>query len=497
MKTPAVQQKAMLGIALVVNAALTAGIVLAIASSDRSPVQWLILIALAIGLLAGCLMVPISWLPLVALVVFALGPQRLLPDVLQDFPPSAIVLLLWAARKLLTPTSSTAPRGSRALVGGLTLLLLLWMGFSTLFSIDRPSSIVWMLLFATATVPVVFLSDAVRERVVLVRGWSVFGAVLGAYAAVELVLARNIVYGYIYSFFGGDGQHWETYRASASLGSPVFAGMFFACSTAIALAQWASSRSRWGLVLLAANAAGLVATLTRGGYIAVAVAVVVGFLVSAVHRNRATIRVFLAGALVATVGLAVALAVPAVAARLLSTEASGSLTQRTRSIDIVVERSATLPPTGAGPDTSFLAMGRAILDLRFIENSYLQLLLSIGLVGVLLFVALLGAAWVSAFRRRDMEAIMLLTVFGASIGTYNAIDDQHGTVVVLGLVLLVALHGTRDALESPDAAERAGRSAGSDVPVPASTGTSETPPWAAVGPRRDRAEGARVHGTSY
>lgn len=429
-----------------ITVALVLGALLLVERSGRVPAQMTIIVSLATLALLFCALAPVHTLPFVALMVFALGPQRLLPDLLQDVPPSAVVLGIWALRKSVrargTGTYATAA-GRNAVIASL-FSLLTWMVFSAAFSLDRRSSLLWLIAFAISVVPVVMIKDAGREKSLLLRGWVVFGAALGAYGVLEFALQRNPVYGFIYSFFGGDGQHWESYRSSMSLGSPVFAGMFLAASSSLAVAAWLQRRGGTAAIGAVLNLAGLAVTLTRGGYIAFAVALCLGLAFLVVRRQGSALRgVAVIGVIAAAAWWAVQ-SIPALAERILSDEASGSLTQRTRTVDLVLQRVVTLNTSGSGPDTSSLAMGDLIVDLRYVENSYLQLLLDLGFVGLIIFCVWLLTLFVAAARRSDLAACMLAAAFFVSLGTYNAIDDQHGTITVLALVALICLNKLSD-----------------------------------------------------
>ena len=411
-----------------------------------------VLLLAGIGATIFAFACPINLLPSAVLLVFALVPKRLLPDVLGDFHPAAIMIVVWALRVAFIRRDRTRSMLLREKsTAAAAVLMVAWLAVSTIFALDKPVSLGWTMTFAICVLIPVFIPMEVKARENLLAIWRWIGAALGALGVVELATSRNVLFGYIYDVVGSDGQHWDSYRATMTFGHPLFAGMFLACSSALAVAYWFREHSKMAVLVVLGNVGGLVSTLSRGGLLALAIAATFGLLYLVVttegKRGRALL-LGLAGSLGATAFLALN---PAILSRFASDEASGSLTQRLRTITIATDQAQLLPLTGAGPGNSALGIGNAIVSLRYIENSSLQVLLGAGFVGVAVFVIILVLALRNAWRLRDLDGLMLLTAFAVAIGTYNAIDDQRATMAILGLVLFAtARHGHNESFSVPE-----------------------------------------------
>lgn len=426
-----------------VGAATIAGIVsfaigpLTSDSGYSSAVTTVLLLA-AIGSTIFAFACPINLLPSAVLLVFALVPKRLLPDALGDFHPAAIMMVVWALRVAFAGRKSDRPKLARDIPTiVVSVVLVSWLGISTIFALDRPVSVGWSLTFAVCVLIPLFIPMETKARDNLISIWRWSGALLGFLGVVELATSRNVLFGYIYDILGSDGQHWDSYRATMTFGHPLFAGMFLACSSALAIAYWFRTQSKLASLVVLGNVGGLISTLSRGGLLAAAVAATLGLLYLVVTTEGRRGRALILG-LVGSLGITAFLALnPSLLSRFASDEASGSLTQRLRTITIATDQTFLLPLTGAGPGNSALGIGNAIVSLRYIENSFLQVLLGVGFIGLTLLVGVFALALRRSWKDRDLDGLMLLTSFAIAIGTYNAIDDQRATMAILGLVLFV------------------------------------------------------------
>ncbi|MFD1720149.1 O-antigen ligase family protein [Amnibacterium endophyticum] len=396
-----------------------------------APVDGVIVIVIVAALwLAAAFAVPTRALPTMAILVYALIPYRVLPG--------AVLLLIWSVRRAAA-ARRVGPWPSRGGVAVLAIVsaLLLVAVLSLVVSPYRGASAAWTVNCLLALGAVVVVGDCRSEAASLRRVWPAVGAVVGAYAVLEYVLRRNPVYGAVDQLIGGAAvQNWSGYRSTASLDHPVYLGMFLACSCALAVGAFARG-SRWSLVAVVLTGGGLVTTLSRGAFLALGVAGVVGAILAA-FAGRAVLRRFAAVLVVAAAITAVAL--PVLLERFGSSEAQGSVTQRTRTYDIVFSAWTQHPVLGTGGGTAADAVGDAILSLRYIENWYLQILLGLGAVGLLVVAALVAALLTTAVRRRDLPAAMLTAAFCVAIATYNA-DDRAATLFLLALVVVVVVGG--------------------------------------------------------
>ena len=205
---------------------------------------------LAFVVVVTLFLVPAHILPAVALAAFALIPARILP---QDGPIGALplttmIIVVWAVRRLLTDPAdrqpSAAPAPFRSATRYFALLFLAWSLFALVRSTDLQASLGWIISFSAGVLLPLAIVTASREAYWIRRVWLMLGATLGAYALIEGALRANPVWGTLFSVLGlSDSQHWSVYRATASFGHPLFAGLFFAVACALAIGVWLQENS--------------------------------------------------------------------------------------------------------------------------------------------------------------------------------------------------------------------------------------------------------------
>lgn len=407
---------------------------------------------------AALFILPAHLLPAVALVAFALVPARVLP---QDGPFGALplttaILVVWAVRRLLSgpvrpplrarssvarlrarPAEESAPFRAAAVVFG--VLFLGWAAFTLVRSTDLQTSTGWLISFTAGALLPLAIGSAAREAEALRRAWLFLGGWLGAYALVEAALGVNFVWGTLYTVLGlTDSQHWSVYRSEASFGHPLFAGLFFAVALALAVGNWLTTSSRWMLSAAIFSGLGLVATVSRGALLAGVMAVALAYGASMVQRGEKRWSRFAALAVLAVIGLIALFQYDAFSARNNSSEAELSSQARDMGTWVAVQSANLTGWIGSGPGTSGIT-GRLFDDV-VIENSLLQLLISVGLPGLLLFAGLVGAAFLHALSRGAVGAAAALLAYSVSISSFNAIDALRPMHLLLGCLLIVALH---------------------------------------------------------
>lgn len=431
----------LLAVAVPITVGLTVLTLVLVQSSPRSAFVSAALAVLFIIFGVAAILLPTDWLPAASLLVFALAPKRLLPDALGDIHPASILVLVWVVRRLLSGESRGQSSGNRRTFV-LGIIALAWMVVSTAFSIDVGNSLVWMGVFVCTVICVIGLGLTEREASLLTKCWLVAGSLLGLYAVVEAALRRNPIYGPIYNLFGDDGQHWETYRSTATLGHPLFAGMFLAVAASMAVSRLIEGFKVSRLFAAVACIAGMLATLSRGAILALAIATLFGFALAVSRNARRRLTVVLSFTGLAIVGFAFVSLSPSIMDRFSSDEATGSLDQRVRTIGIVAEALQGAVATGGGPGNAALSLGDQILSLRYIENSFLQILLGVGIIGLLLVLAFVASAFAQSWKRGDTLGVMQIVAFIVAIAGYNALDDQRVTITLLGLVLALSMDRT-------------------------------------------------------
>lgn len=418
--------------------------------------------AIALIVLLVLLTLPVQVLPALALVIIVLIPDRITDVTLMPvISPATVVLGVWLVRKMLSHDERTAvvvrsgtDRRLRRTLVVLCVLLTAVMIPLTVVSPAKHYSVSWLFTFVVAVLGPLLIDDTEAETRLLSKVLPWIGMVAVGYALIESALERNPVYGPIYEALGKpDVQHWAVYRSDGSLGHPLLAGLFFAVLLAFAVGRWVESR-RFGFVLLAVlSGLGVVATVSRGSYASAGVAIAVLVVVGMVALRRGRLRLFVV--LVACSGAAVlALNSSSFVERGLSTEALQSVGSRSVLPQIAWETARAYHFLGAGPAAAQAAAVPYNFQGLPIENSYLQLLISIGLPGLLLFVGILAVTALLAVRHQNLGALAALVAYATAISGFAALDTRRNLLVLLGVLILLCIADRRSTADPAAAAEQ-------------------------------------------
>ncbi len=412
--------------------AVVAGLVLPFPYSGYAAAVFVALAAVALLTLP-----PVHVLPTVALVAFVLVPHKIFEaSIVPPLPVALVVVAVWLIRRLVRQRGSVpVPIGRvKAIYLLVASAFVAWSLLTTVWSINPARSLGWTVLFATLALAPSFLADLTAEARLLARVWPVMGAVLGVWAIIESITQFSL-YERLYGLLRIPylDQHWEVFRTSLSFGHPLYAGAFLAATAALAFGILIA-RPGWLIaVCTTLTVAGLVTTVSRGAFLGLGAAVLVmlvAALVTADAHNRRWRLLLTGGSVLAAVAVVFS---PPVLQRLGSSDASGSDLFRLRVLETVFQEAAQSGWMGVGAGNSRLA----VLDqVTFIESSLLQLLLSVGIIGLLLAGLILVVAVIGGLGRRNFAFVGALIALSIALTTFNALDDLYTTHVILGLVLL-------------------------------------------------------------
>lgn len=455
--------------------------------------------AAATLLVTFALTVPCAWLPGCALALFLTLPTAYLPLPLllgRFFTPSVVVLGVWAVRVLAANRhvrASAFGKWWRVVASGLAC----WLLLGSLSSLTPQRSAAWSLVL----VAVVIAAGAAAEssgdetRHAFERSWVWSALVFGVIGCAEGLTHWNP----LASHYEVNGslitQHWSVYRIETTLGHPLMNALVFA-TLAAGAGMIALTRPRPLSVTAAVFSSGAVAfTGSRAGALALVLGIGVGVLSAFFSRTtRPGWRIAAVIALV-VVGVGVWTS-PVLRHREASKEGQMSSAYRTglTSIAWTIVRHDSY--VGSGPGTSQRRLEQDEPKTLVLENSPLQLLVSLGVPGVFAFGTLLAGATWTAIRRRRWEGAAALVAGTVVASGFNGWDQVPVTLVVLGAALVLALAGDRRAVR-PGAADEwtcrpapacAGQSA---RPMPAEHVSSGRPPAATCRPLRQT---SRSHG---
>lgn len=424
--------------------------------------EYMLLVASAIFFSAICLTLDRHNLPSIALVFYAVFPLGYsnAPAASTVLTPSGLVMLVWFFRGILDRESRTVlPVGSSQIKAGVFFLFTFsaWLIVKTIDSESLGRATAWTgAFFLLVLIPTLTRMD--RETVSRLKTtWVVCGAVLAIYGLAEFFLANNYIYGPLYEKAPFPiEQYWSTYRITTSLGHPLWNSIFFSVSAAIAIGRFAEvGRLRW-LMLGAVCALGIFLTVSRGGVIALAAAI--GVIVLAHIAIRVTViqepvlqatpkrspqfatsgrARALVVAMLAVLGIAAIVNSSIFQQRISSANGIASSTARTELISIALDMSERYHHLGSGAGNSnFSISGSA--NAVVIENSFLQLLVSLGIPGVLLFSALLISAIATAMKARSLAVTGGLVAYCVAAAGFNWIEANRAGLLLLGLLVSMA-----------------------------------------------------------
>lgn len=401
--------------------------------------------------------IPVHTLPAAALVVYAVVPGKLLPDIalMSTIPLGTAILLIWRLRIALASavgrkahslkdSSSIAARRDLVVTGIFAALFTIWVTLSALVHSSQAFGLGWMLSITVALFIGLTVRSAPREASLLMNTWIVVGSIAGVYAIVEFALGESPLFGALYALNDQVvAQHWSVYRAQVSFGHPLFAGSFFTAAAVLSIIRWLEKGGKLLLLAGLLSSAGMVATLSRGSMLATIIAIAAGVLVISLARGRRGIGRYTLLILVAGAAIMLVTSLDAFNERNNSLEASLSAGARDTGFMVAMQAAESSGFLGSGPATS--GMTAAQFGEVVIENSYLQILISLGIPGLVLLTLFFGAVLVGGLRaRRFAPTAALLGVLIALAG-FNALDAVRSMHLVLGLAVFLALHAPAEA----------------------------------------------------
>lgn len=394
-------------------------------------------LAIAVGVLFA---VPLRFVLPSALAASALLPAFYtpLPYTVRLVAPAVVGVAVWLLRSLRS--GRLAVPGWWVLLSAATACWLLFKLADTLrFTVSLAWSAQFALLVLAAGFAVVTGQPQIRET--LLRTWLWLGLLLGLAGIAEAAIGANPLEPIYRAANSPLYQAWSVYRITTTLGHPLMNGLFFAIAATMAVMVAADSSRPRGTRRVAAacaGAAGVAVTLTvsRSAILGLIIGLIVGFLVivmSRTYRLGAKVALAIAGAVAAVA----AWNSPLIAARSASAEGSGSAQYRSQVLDQAAQAMSVDNYLGSGAATSAFRY-QSIGATRIVENSWVQIPVSLGVVGAALVGLLLIGLLFAAARRRRPEAAAGLAAFIVVAAGFDVIDSNPTALALLGfLVVLV------------------------------------------------------------
>ncbi|WP_455133509.1 O-antigen ligase family protein [Microbacterium aurum] len=423
-----------------------AATVLLVGAASVLQVEPGIVVAAALGLvgLAALFLVPVHWLPAISALAVTFVPGRFIPHdgPFRPIAPLVLVLIIWVFRRValrqVPPGSSDLPpfqpSALRLTVYVPAAFLVIWLAYSVVSSSSVTTSISWTMSYLLAVLMPMLVPDSRREGIVLREALMWGGAVLGAYAFVEQLLGFSPLFAVIGS---APEREWSVYRAFATFSHPLAAASYFTIPAMLALGAWARGRGLRYLFLSGFAVLGVFATVSRGAMLAVAVGAAFLFLsllLDPAVRAQGRMLVFVG---VGIVGALFAASFGPLQDR--SDSIEGGLSEGARELGLTVALKAINAGNwlGTGPGTSGQTARR--FDQVIIENSLLQVVISIGIPGLLCIAALLAGLIITALSQRDAGTAAAIVALSVAYTGYNAIDAVLYLHILFALLVLLSL----------------------------------------------------------
>lgn len=441
-------------------------------------VSIVVVVAGLVALGAGVVLfvVPAHWLPAIAVWVFAFVPARFIPNdgPFRALPALTLIMVIWVFRRVILRQGAPdvlpgeqryIPPATRLWVYVPAVILVVWLAFSVYESRNANTSVAWSVSFLAALMAPMLVPDCRREGELVRTAFIWAGGTLGAYAFVEQLLGTSPIYGRLFDALGRTVErNWSVYRAFASFSHPLFAAAFFTVPSMLALGKWARTGRFLYLVLAGLAGLGVFATVSRGSIAAVGVGAAVVF-VCCIFDPQIRVRGRMVGfVLLGVVGLVGASGFGPLQERANSLEGELSNGARELGIDVALKAAAHSHWLGSGPGTS--GQTARIFDDVVIENSMLQLLISIGIPGLLLLAAILGGVILNALQARDFGAAAAVVALAVAFTGFNAIDAVFYLHLLIGMLVLLGLSATPPPPTDPLADARSRRNSAPSLSAP-------------------------------
>jgi hypothetical protein len=434
----------LLGLALGFTGALMVAILRFV---DEPSIMLAAVIPVVVALAVGAFVIPVHMIPALVVAAIALVPTRFIPGAspFNALPALALVMGVWVFRRvvlaqtpkgaeLLPPLTRVGPRLAVYATG---VLLAAWIAFSMLRAGLTDTTIGWSTAFIVSVLLPLVVFDARIEMRLMRTVLLVVGAITGANIVLQLVTNGPALYGLL--SVGGDFS-FHVFRPQGPFNHPLFAGAFLTIPALIGIGQWLTTGKWWPLLAGLTAAAGVVSTVSRSSIGAVGIALGVAVVVAPFFLGWAHLkRWFLLVALGAVGAIAVLNFQPLID-RSSSLESELSAGVREQAVPLALSAAQYAHWMGTGPGTS--GETARLFGTIIIENSMLQLIISLGIPGLILFVAFLGSLIWCAWARGDLGVGLAVIGYTVAITGFNSLDAVRNMHILIGLLVLLAVHSS-------------------------------------------------------
>lgn len=407
------------------------------------------LAVVSVGALAALMVAPRRTLPAIAIVAFALIPVKQLP-----FPgepatlnPGMVVIIVWCVRLLPEMLSSRATTVNTP-KSRWTLAVLACILLTSSLNCSLPlRSLLWTFSFAVlALLPIYLFQLEPDAAAPAVRAWIYIGGLLACYAIAEHIAKGNPLDHFYRSARQPLLQVWSTYRVTTTIGHPLVNGAFFSVAAILAAAEFLEGRRRLMLACTVLCMLAIGATASRGALLSVAVAspCVVGISISTRLRTRRSLGIVVGT--VALFGVLLVISAGPLLQRNSSIEGSSSAQTRVQTIRDGIPLLRTAPVLGVGPGVADdLKRANATGRNRAggLENSWLALLVAVGIPGFALTCLLIWTALSTAIRDRRATAVGAVVAYVSVAGSFKLFEGDRPALIMFGTILGICMAESR------------------------------------------------------
>lgn len=405
------------------------------------------LVTMFASALIGAILLPRLALPAAALWLFTLLPVGYMgfPRAFGQYvTPAVVVVAVWMLRTAFAHRMAgllKVPIRGWIIAAPLMLLLLL----SAADTEDTEATIAWTAAFIICVIAPALLGQICTDDIWPVVRFAFAGIAffIGFLAVIDVIAHfnpwTNVISVRLKTY------QWSVFRAKTSLGHPLNTSLVGSVALGVCLFAAVEVRRKWPYLLASAFASGaVILSVARTGVFAVALAVLVGLVSLIFSGNQPNVRqhVSRGGGIIASLVLAglLILAVvwsPLLKARNASSEAAGSTAVRSANLENVRGLVAERPILGFGPGSSSSVY--ADLYNRPLENSFLQLVVSIGLPSFALVLAGFCSLIAVAGLRSRASISAGLVAFLVSASGYNVIDINPAIFALISPLIVCAV----------------------------------------------------------
>jgi hypothetical protein len=414
--------------------------------------------ALAGSAAVGCaaiFLLPRNALPAIILwlVVLIPGPFLPIPPIFGSFfTPAVVVTIIWFTRlafaQRTTPLTQVHVRGWIILLPFLALL-----AASALVSSRPDVTAAWVSVFLICAVVPVVLGQICEDDIwpTVRRTLAAIGLFLGILAAIEFLFGFNPWS----PFYRYELVTRSVFRVRTTLGHPLTTSSVATVALAACVFPGHNRTRQWAYWICAIGASvALILCVSRTGVMAVGFIALIGVLTtvvptandrSAKSRGRsAKSRGRIGSALFILVFFGAVGFSPLLSSRNASTDGIGSSYYRLENLRNTMALLAQHPIRGFGPGTSHFVYWDNFRGP--LENSALQLMLSLGIPALILLAMGVFALIAIALRRGRPGVAAGIAAFAVSLIGFNAVDNGPALLAVLAPLIVCAVKpGSPDA----------------------------------------------------